>query len=137
MSNRFEELRGADGILEAYYYYCDNELHREDGPAAVWFYKRGTIESQIWCKHGKLHREDGPAHERFYQNGKLSARMWYRHNKLHCIDGPAYVTFFPNGNIAEKAYCLDGVFLTKTRYLRQASLQKLLVKQSGGSDMTL
>ena len=37
-------------------HYKDDKLHREDGPAVV--YWNGTVE--YWVE-GKLHREDGPA----------------------------------------------------------------------------
>jgi len=38
------------------YWYKDDELHREDGPAVIW--PNGT---QFWYINGKYHREDGPA----------------------------------------------------------------------------
>jgi hypothetical protein len=37
-------------------YYCEGQLHREDGPAVERF--DGT---NIWYYHGKIHRDNGPA----------------------------------------------------------------------------
>ena len=38
------------------YYNNKGELHRDDGPAAI--YPNGT---EFWLKNGSLHRDDGPA----------------------------------------------------------------------------
>jgi len=40
----------------AYYYFRDDQPHREDGPAVVWI--DGSVQYYI---EGKLHRTDGPA----------------------------------------------------------------------------
>ena len=45
------------------FWYKDNLLHREDGPAVEW--ESGTKK---WYKNGELHREDGPAIEYSYGN---------------------------------------------------------------------
>jgi hypothetical protein len=78
------------------------KLHREDGPAFVWF-----DGSQEWYRHGKRHRENGPAVEnakgtkQWFRNGLLhredgpaiayadGSQVWYREGKLHREDGPA------------------------------------------------
>jgi len=137
MSNRFEELRGADGILEAYYYYCDNELHREDGPAAVWFYKTGIIETQIWCKNGKIHREDGPAHERFYPNGGLKFCSYNFNSELHREDGPAIERFAPDGRRTDTYYYLTGNSMSEQDYRRQAILRKLATAHASTKEASL
>jgi hypothetical protein len=48
-------------VLEdgAKYWYLNDELHREDGPAVEW--ANGT---KAWYLNHRLHREDGPAIER-------------------------------------------------------------------------
>jgi hypothetical protein len=48
------------------YYYLNDLLHREDGPAKEW--RNGDKE---WWINGKRHREDGPAVE--FENGD----KWY------------------------------------------------------------
>ena len=55
----------------ACYYYQNNLLHREDGPAL-----EDTNGNMLWYKNGKLHREDGPAVE--YTSGYKS---WYFNDK--------------------------------------------------------
>ena len=49
------------------YWYLNDNLHREDGPAY-----EGYDGSKEWCLNGKLHREDGPACE--YADG---TKYWY------------------------------------------------------------
>ena len=61
------------------YWYLNDKLHREDGPACEW-----ADGNKCWYINGKLHREDGPAVE--YSDG---SKYWYINNKLHREDGPA------------------------------------------------
>ena len=61
------------------YWYKDNRLHREDGPAVT--LKDG---SKGWYLEGTYHREDGPAIE--YADGHCE---WWFEGKKHRIDGPA------------------------------------------------
>jgi hypothetical protein len=51
------------------YWYKDDKLHREDGPAAEF-----VSGDKHWYKDNNLHREDGPAIERF--DG--SKGWWYK-----------------------------------------------------------
>ena len=84
------------------FWYLNDELHREDGPAIEW-----TGGDKFWYHNGKLHRVDGPAQEWangnkfWYLNGELhredgpaqewatGTKWWYLHGKRHRIDGPA------------------------------------------------
>jgi len=50
------------------YWYLNNFLHREDGPAVEW-----ANGDKFWFLHGQCHRADGPAAE--YANGYKS--WWY------------------------------------------------------------
>ena len=63
------------------FYYVNNKLHREDGPAIE--YDDGDKE---WYKNGLLHREDGPAIEN--ANGY---KAWHKNGKYHREDGPAEI----------------------------------------------
>ena len=58
------------------YWYKDNRLHREDGPAVT--LKDG---SKGWYLEGTYHREDGPAIE--YSNGR---QLWYVHGNPYTED---------------------------------------------------
>ena len=55
------------------YYYLNNLLHREDGPAIEY-----TDGSEEWYKNGKLHREDGPAIK--WVNGP---KFWHLNGKRY------------------------------------------------------
>jgi len=54
------------------YWYKDNILHREDGPAIEW-----VSGSKFWVIDGNLHRMDGPA---IYH--PLGISSWYYHGKF-------------------------------------------------------
>lgn len=99
---RVIHLDGAEG------WYCDDNLHRLDGPAIV--YPDGSYE---WWWKGQLHRCDGPAvgysngTKVWYQNGFIhriggpalirsdGGREWYHNGDLHRLDGPAII--YANG----------------------------------------
>jgi hypothetical protein len=51
------------------YYFLNNQLHREDGPAVI-----GSDGTQYWYLNGKRHRIDGPAVE--WSSGE---KYWYYH----------------------------------------------------------
>jgi len=53
------------------WYYKNNKLHREDGPAY-----ENSNGFKIWYLNDKLHREDGPAIE--HSNG--NKEWWYYDN---------------------------------------------------------
>ena len=60
------------------FWYKDDKLHREDGPAVVW--ADGSCE---WYRDDHRHREDGPAAiwtngscEWYYQDIKYSFEAW-------------------------------------------------------------
>ena len=53
------------------YWYLNDELHREDGPAI-----EDSDGDKSWYLNGKLHREDGPAIEDPY-----GYKAWYLNGK--------------------------------------------------------
>jgi len=86
------------------YWYKNGQLHREDGPAAIW--DDGTQE---WLKDRQLHREDGPAV--IYPDG---TQAWYKNGKRHREDGPAVI--WANG---EQQWWLNGKSYSKENYYRK------------------
>jgi len=52
-------------------YTKDGKLHREDGPAVIYY-----DGSQCWYKDGKCHRKNGPAV--IYSDGSL---FWFKYGK--------------------------------------------------------
>jgi hypothetical protein len=49
------------------YWYLNDKLHREDGPAIEW-----ANGDKCWYLNGRLHREDGPAVE-----CSIGYKAWY------------------------------------------------------------
>ncbi len=47
------------------------KLHRSDGPALIWYYKNGQLESEQWAIDYKSHRLDGPARIWYYHDGQI------------------------------------------------------------------
>lgn len=63
------------------FYYKDDLLHREKGPAAVYY--NGT---KTWYKEGKKHRVGAPAS--LWNNGNIE---WFFEGLRHCETGPALI----------------------------------------------
>ena len=55
------------------FYYVNNVLHREDGPAI-----EDVNGNKYWYKNGLLHREDGPAIEKVsgYNSWNLNGKQY-------------------------------------------------------------
>ena len=89
------------------YFNADGQLHRETGPAAIWF-----DGSKFWFQNGLRHRTDGPAIE--FSNGHVE---WYQNNRLHRTDGPAVVYY--NGL---RGWWINGVELTEAEFNQAVKL---------------
>ena len=108
----------------ATYYYVNDKLHREDGPAieynsgdASWYINglrhrvggpaKNFSYTKQWWVDGKLHREDGPAVEDSDGN-----KFWWVNGNLHREDGPAieYADgdkfWYKNGELCDENDCL-------------------------------
>ena len=93
------------------YWFLNDKLHREDGPAIEW--EDGTKK---WFLNGQLHREDGPASE--WANG---TKFWYLNGKLHREDGPAVE--YADG---DKYWCLNDTWMTEEEHQQQTNPVKEL-----------
>jgi len=62
-------------------WYCNDELHREDGPAL-----EKPNNYRAWFRNGKLHREDGHAIEYYNVHGEwIAVEHWYyRGKRMDC-----------------------------------------------------
>lgn len=138
-----EELHREDGPAieraEVKRWYLNGKLHREDGPAIE--YSSGE---KHWLLNGHYHREDGPAVE--YADGD---KYWYLNGKLHREDGPAleYLDasnyWYINGKLhredgpaleyadGRKVWYLDGEKLTEEEWKKQ--VKKIKEKQETSS----
>jgi len=114
------------------YFYCDDEFHREDGPAIIKHNYAFDTTEEYYYSHGKRHRKNGPAviirtldgaTEEYYHDGKLDRKdgpavvmrnadgstveEYYRNGGLHRKHGPAIVKRYADGS-TEENYCEDG-----------------------------
>jgi hypothetical protein len=53
------------------------ELHRESGPAQIYYNHYGSIRSQFFCINGKSHRESGPAQIYYNPDGSIYLEDFY------------------------------------------------------------
>jgi len=88
------------------YYYVNNVVHREDGPAVE--FSDGT---RYWCKNGLYHRDNGPAIETCH-----GTKIWYKEGNRHREDGPAIE--YSDGNrywyLNDKEYGYNNDFTNKS-----------------------
>ena len=104
------------------FYYKDNMLHREDGPAVI--HENGTLSYHI---NGKRHREDGPA--LIYWTGSVE---YYIEDKLHREDGPAIIgldgtlEYWIEGKLVDEYFKNFGCFKPKSR---EEALERLDSKE--------
>ena len=70
-----------NGTKEWYNSY--DELHREDGPAAIWY--EGTKQ---WFRDGLLHRQDGPAiiYSPMFQQLRKTKIRWFLKGNEYTFD---------------------------------------------------
>jgi hypothetical protein len=101
------------------YWYVNDKLHREDGPAIESANFYGYKE---WYLNNKLHREAGPAIES--ANGD---KEWYVNDKLHREDGPAIEA--ANG---DKEWYVNGEHLPCTT---QVQFERLMRLKAFGGDL--
>jgi hypothetical protein len=110
-------------------YYKNGLVHREDGPAIIFFngdktwYKNGkfnringpSIElsngTKCWCQNGRFHKIDGPSIE--YKDG---SKYWFKNGLHHRIDGPAIE--YNNGH---KAWYINDKKYTEEEFYKKIS----------------
>lgn len=80
------------------------QLHRVDGPAAVW--DDGYEE---WRQYDKLHRTNGPA--LIKPDGGW---QWYIDGKCTCYSGPAKATRI--GDHLSYDYCIEDEWMSKAQF---------------------
>jgi hypothetical protein len=83
------------------FWFKDDKLHREDGPAMVC-----SDEAEEWFFNGVHHREDGPA--KTWPNG---GKEWWQHGVRHREDSHAFE--YPNRS---KEWWINGTKLTEEEF---------------------
>ena len=75
----------------------------------------GNVSSESYYINGKLHREDGPALIfYYYEKGNILSEYYYLNGKRHREDGAAYIYYYQDGNIYYEAYYLNGIHYTNS-----------------------
>lgn len=81
------ELYYDDGKLHTKEYCKDNKYHREDGPAVIWYNKKGEVIREWYYINGIKHRENGPAIIWYHADRQIELEEYY-------IDGVRYTDIF-------------------------------------------
>jgi antitoxin component YwqK of YwqJK toxin-antitoxin module len=79
-------------------------LHREDGPAYVYFWSNGQPKLEVWYFNGLRHRESNPAVIEYYENGLIREKQWYANEEQHRLDGPAWTVYKEDGSVSTEYY---------------------------------
>jgi len=87
---------------------ADRVLHREDGPAKIWYYEDGIKHHEEWYINGIYTRDNGPAVIWYYQNGEIQHEDWYTDGKFDRLDKPARIDYYRNGKIKQEEWWIDG-----------------------------
>lgn len=88
-------------------YLKNDKIHKDDGPAEVWFDYEGHVSSEAWYVDGKRSRTKGPA-VIGYEDGVISDEDWYLEDKRHRIGGPAIVKYDTNSNKIWEEWYFNG-----------------------------
>lgn len=66
-----------NGNILREYYQLNNELHREDGPAAIWYYEDSGIEAKSYCLNNRRHKVNGSALILYYEDGTIETKKYF------------------------------------------------------------
>lgn len=109
------------------YYYDENEkLHREDGPAYIYY--GGDMGTKIYKIHGEF-VQNGKPNKIDYNCKKGHEECYYNKNiRLHREDGPAVIKYYPskeididndkisNNKIRTESWYINGVLTKQINY---------------------
>ncbi len=77
----------------------------------------GLSRHEYRNENGKLHRENGPAEIWYYENGQVKYEWWWLNGVLHNTTGAAYIKYDENGQVTKLEWWIDGYECTKDEYL--------------------
>ena len=85
----------------------DDQMHRTDGPAYLYWYDTGLQQCEGWRINGKYHRIDGPAYRYWYHDGRLHYEAWWINgNDLKNKELEEYKLWLDTYNLFNKNYQL-------------------------------
>jgi len=68
-------------IDHEFYYNSNGNRHRLNGPARIFYYRSGEIESEIYYINGKKHRLNGPAEIWYHKSGEIEFEDYFVNGK--------------------------------------------------------
>ncbi|MCP4649546.1 MAG: hypothetical protein GY853_05635, partial [PVC group bacterium] len=104
------------------------ELHNENGPAYVRFYRDGQKKYEEYCIKGNLHNKNEPAIIFWHENGQKRYEGYYIDGKRHNENGPACIYWYDSGQKHHEEYWIDGKELTKEDFLQFTSQKPVEVE---------
>lgn len=84
-------------------YYKGGKLHRDDGPAHIFYYEDGTLSIEKYWTNGEICRNKtlsgyGPTFISYYESGvKRKEEFRIEKNILHRLTGPAVIRYYESG----------------------------------------
>jgi len=87
-------------------FYKNDLLHRDDGPAYIYYDDDGQIIYEEYYQNGKYHRsDDKPAIIVYFETGSIHSVKYLQKGKLHRTDDkPAMIVYSKSGNIVTEKY---------------------------------
>ena len=99
---------GGELFTDVMEWRCGDKLHRDDGPASIWYYEDGTIGGEVYYRDGEIYRDVGPAGIWYHVTGTIWQENYYRDGLQHRDDGPAGIWYDLDGTIGGEFYYRDG-----------------------------
>ena len=95
-----------------------------------WYYESGKVSEEWFYRDEKLHREDGPAIIHYCENGKIKSEFFWVNHKRHRSNGPAAIDYHENGKIEREFYYLEDVEcdILQEMVIRGLEAEKSLIK---------
>lgn len=97
-----------NGSINVEMYLRHGIFHRINGPCRICYHKNGTPGALYYVIDNKLTRDNGPAHIEYYETGQLGFVGYYKDDVYHREHGPAQVMYHPNGSLKYQKYFLHG-----------------------------
>lgn len=67
----------------------------------------GNVFMETWGQKAQIHREDGPAKIVYYKSGQIKKEDWYNKGRKYRIDGPQQITYEIDGTITGYRWMLE------------------------------
>lgn len=97
----YEKVYGNDKYVIKEWFDENKKLHRDDGPAEIWFHENKK-HKEVWYQHGEEQRTDGPSMIEYYENETIKFKQFCYKEK----DGfsPSWISYYKNGNKKEEGW---------------------------------